>query len=296
MTEIVCEPLTLDHQGILYPLWKALCQKNQIQYSEYSFANNFLFRRSHNYAFINSDPPFLRGEYKPNSYYYIPTCAPGQINSRLLKCLAAKSTSLFPIPDIWLPELQKCHPTVSTCRAESDYLYTAEKMKTLSGRDLSSRRNLLHQLLKNYKMETRVLDHSQFDSAREVLDSWQKNSGQPKEKTDYFACRDSLAYMEKLELFGRITYADGQPVGYTIGELLLPTTALLHFAKSLHAFKGITPYLYQDFALHLPESVQWINLEQDLGLTTLRKAKEAFAPDRLLAKWRVEFNGLDLCQ
>ena len=92
--------------------------------------------------------------------------------------------------------------------------------------------------------------------------------------------------MDTLGLCGRIAYANGVPIGFTLGELLTPTTALLHFAKSLHSVKGATPYLYKDFASHLPASVQWINLEQDLGIPALRKAKEAYAPDQLLTKWK----------
>ena len=76
-------------------------------------------------------------------------------------------------------------------------------------------------------------------------------------------------------------------LGFVIGELLTPKTAVLRFAKSLRSLKGVTPFLYQDFALHLPETVQWVNLEEDMGIPSLRQGKKAYAPDQLLSKWRI---------
>lgn len=288
-TKIKCEPLSLDHQPVLSSLWEKLCVENGLQFAEYSFSNNFLFRRKHNFMFVATDPPFLRGEFSPNQYYYIPTMQPSELKQDLLSCFAKKSASLYPIPEHWLGQLEKCHPTISSCRADSDYMFTSKKLKTLSGRELSSRRNLLHQLLASHQMETKPLKADEFENAMEVLDAWQANSKELKENTDYFPCKDSLTYLDQLGLFGRIAFADGRPVGFTVGDLLNSQTAVLLMAKSLHDIKGLTPYLYQDFALSLPDTIDWINLEQDLGLSSLRRAKEAYAPDALLQKWKATF-------
>lgn len=290
MSQISCEPLTLEHQEQLSELWKPLCKKYDLQFSEYSFANDFMFRQKHSYCIYHSDPPFLRGEFK-SGYYYIPTCSPEKWKLDTIQAEKGKPVCLFPIAESWLHEIEKYHPTFTSCRSETDYLYTSEKLQTFKGRALSSRRNLLSQLLKNHVMDSRPLSDSEKQDALTILEGWQKNSDQPIEKSDYGPCQEALKHLERLELFGRIAYADGQPVGFTIGELLTPNTALLHFSKTLHAFKGITPFLYQDFATHLPDTVHWINLEQDLGLPSLRKAKEAYHPDVMLLKWHATVGG-----
>ena len=100
---------------------------------------------------------------------------------------------------------------------------------------------------------------------------------EPKEKTDYYQTIEALELMDRLELFGRIVYADGEPAGFTLGDLITPKTALMQFSKAVHSFKGVTPYLYQDFAKNVPESVEWINLEQDLGIPSLRQSKKRLA-------------------
>ena len=78
-------------------------------------------------------------------------------------------------------------------------------------------------------------------------------------------------------------------VGLSIGELLTPDCFAVHFFKGLKQFKGIYQAMYQNLALTLPSSVQWINLEQDLGSAGLRQSKQSYLPDSLLIKWRVPF-------
>lgn len=283
-------PLSLEHQSVLSKVWKDLCLKHDLQFSEYSFANNFLFRRQHNYAFVDCKHPCVRGAFKHDHFYYVPTCSPEHFKLESFTD-SEQSICLFPIPEKWLQEIDKYHPTIKSSRSESDYMFTSDKIQTFPGRALSSRRNLLSQLINHHEMESRELSDNEIAPALGILESWQEHSDQSKEASDYWPGREALELLKRLDLFGRIAYADGEPIGFTIGELLTPTTALLHFAKANHNYKGITPYLYQDFAKHLPDSVQWINMEQDLGLPSLRKAKEAYDPDQLLTKWHVTIGG-----
>lgn len=281
------QPLSLEHQSILNGLWQPLCLENDLQFAEYSFANAYLFRRQHNYQFIDCDPPLVRGEFHPGKYYYIPTCQPKDCYNEAIKKIVNSQVTLFPIPEMWISDFESLHPLMKSCRQDSDYLYRAEKLKTLSGRALSSRRNLLHQFEAQHVVESKELTPDVVADAIKVLDEWQSHSGEPKEKTDYFSCMDALYNLEPLKLKGRIVYAEGLPVGFIIGEMLTPKTALFHLSKSLHSYKGVTPFLYQDFANRQQASVEWINLEQDLGIPALRQAKEAYEPDLLLPKFRL---------
>ncbi len=279
------EPIVLEHQSIISSAWKKLCKEYDLHFAEYSFANIYLFRKKHSFHLIDSKTPCVRGEFKNGDYYIIPSVPPAQIKLKLPECTQDHSYCFYPIPDAWIEEFKTMQMSLSSARADSDYLFHISKLQTLAGRELSSRRNLLHQLEGQFQLESKNIDKN-IDEAFDLLDQWQKQTGEPKEKTDYFSCQEALKYKDRLELFGRIAYANGRAFGFTIGELLTPATALLHFAKSLHEIKGSTPYLYRDFALNLPKTVQWINLEQDLGIPSLRQAKEAYDPDVLLTKWK----------
>ncbi|MEI8366010.1 MAG: phosphatidylglycerol lysyltransferase domain-containing protein [Parachlamydiaceae bacterium] len=301
-SEINSLPLSLDHQELIESFWGPLRVNENLYFAEYSFANVYLFRKQHGYKLITTNPPFVAGvEPELNIPYLIPTQPPEKLHLDVLNKAAEallsseafssadnKNLYLYPCPDHWLPRMNS---TISSSRSETDYLFKANKLKTFGGRALSSRRNLLHQLEAHHTLESKILGEKEQGDAITVLDQWQREVSTTKESNDYYPCKESIERMDRLKLFGRITYADGHPIGFTIGELLSPQTALLHMTKSTHAIKGVTPFLYQDFALHLPESVEWINLEQDLGIPSLRQAKSAYDPDLLLTKWHVKRHG-----
>lgn len=279
------QELTLKHQALINSFWKPLCLKYDLQFAEYSFANAFLYRRQHNHEIIEGDPPFIRGKFLEGYPYLIPSVAPDELLP-LLKNTPAHHC-IFPIPDVWVDKFRDSNKKMSFSLSDSDYLFHKSKLQTLKGRDLSSRRNLLHQLEHSHKLESKQLTEKELVEAWKVTELWQSHSIMPKEETDYYSCKDALEFMEQLGLFGRIAYAEGEAIGYTIGELLTPKTALLHIVKANHEYKGIVPFLNQDFAKNLPDSVEWINMEQDLGIPSLRQAKRAYDPDRLLTKWRI---------
>lgn len=277
------EPLSLKHQEQLTSYWTKLCQTHAIPFAEYSFANAYLFRKRHKYVFIPGDPPLVCGHFSSHRPYYIPTQYP-------VDRVLPKDVSLFPIPETCLSFFPRETHRAYFDRDHSDYLFKTSKLQTLEGRALSSRRNLIHQLEAAYQLKTTELLEQELPAALELLELWQQHSPREPEKTDYASCFEALNMMQRLKLHGRIAFANGKPAGFILGELLTTATALVHFVKFSYAFKGIVPFLYRDFARHLPPSVLWINLEEDLGLPGLRQAKLAYDPDLLLAKWRLLSN------
>ncbi|CCB85100.1 MULTISPECIES: DUF2156 domain-containing protein [Parachlamydia] len=278
-------PLALEHQSILDSQWKTLCQQNGIVLSEYSFPNNFLFRKQHAYEVKHIDNLVLvRGVSRSGENFLIPTFHPDRLSKeRILELL--KIAPLFPIPDQWLDCFKDFPVQARYNRDQSDYLFSVDKLKTLPGRKLSSRRNLLHQLTQEHEVHTESFCECDYTDALQVLEKWQKQSSFPADETDFYPCQEALKHLKPFQFMGRMCYVDGAPVAFTIGEKLTPSTAILHFSKALHAIKGLTPFLYEDFAAHLSEDTLWINLEQDLGIPSLRQAKEAYEPDQLVNKW-----------
>lgn len=284
---IKIDPILLEHQSFISPAWKRLCMDYDLHFSEYSFANAYLFRKKHAYQFVDCENiPCVRGEFKNGHYFIIPSVPPERLTLKLPECSQGRTYCFFPIPDAWVDTIHRMGLSTTSCREDADYLFHRSKLQTLAGRELSSRRNLLHQLERQYHLESKEINDQVVAQAFDLLDQWQIHTRESKDKTDYFSCKEALEHRSKLDLFGHIAYANQRAIGFTIGELLTPKTALLHFAKSLHDVKGATPFLYKNFAEKLPPSVEWINLEQDLGIPSLRQAKQAYDPDILLTKWR----------
>jgi hypothetical protein len=285
----IVEPLKLDQKEVLTNLWRPLCLKYNLQYAEYSFANVYLNRYLHDNQLVMGNLPLVRGRFGDGSCYLIPTSTPKKFIETFSSIMKDNDCSVFPIPDQWVEEVKSLGLKVSQERNDADYLFHKERLATLSGRDLSSRRNLLHQLESNYEIHSKVIEAEDLPKAMALLEDWQKQAHTTAQKNDYFATKEALESLSILGLTGRVAYIDGQCAGFSIGEIFTPTTALIHFQKARHDIKGVTPFLLQDFAKNLPQEIEWINAEQDLGIPALRQAKTAYHPDVLLTKWRAHY-------
>lgn len=277
------EPLGLHHKDVLQPLLRAITAP----VSEYCFANLYLFHESHGYEVLSDGDIFIRGRTYDGINYLMPTRPADQLDQTRLKEHLQGGELLFPIPEEWLNAFDPGRYEVSFHEGDADYLYTVEKMSTLAGRKLHKKHNLLKQFVESYRHEAMPLIADRLDDARLVLDAWHAETGARREETDYRPCREALDRYEELVLCGGITYADGEPAGFVLGEEVNDETYVLHFAKALTKFKGVYQFMFNNFAKILPPKYKYLNLEQDLDKENLRVFKSSYVPDALVKKARV---------
>ncbi len=286
---VTCEPLALKHQDLLQPL---LIQQ-QLEISEFSFSNLYLFRSLQGHALkVILTPRFsyIHGRTRENLYYLMPTSLEAAQDQEMLALLSPHYHFIFPIPDSWLSQLNLPGQKQWILDADSDYLFTLEKLLYYPGRELSSRRNLVHQFMSKYDCQSVPLTSFNSQEAHKVLDIWQKETGLNDKNSDYLECKEALELLEHLGLDGEIYYIDQKPVAFLIGEMLTSQMFVIHFLKADRLYKGIYQYIYQAFAKELLNRASWVNLEQDAGFETLRKAKMAYHPDKMGIKWRVDWS------
>ena len=123
------EPISLKHQLVISPAWKKLCIDYDLHFAEYSFANAYLFRRKHEYQVVNGETPCIKGKFKNDNYYFIPSVPPLQIKTKLPDCLEGNIYCFFPLPDAWINDLKELNMSFSSCRADSDYLFIFQSFK-----------------------------------------------------------------------------------------------------------------------------------------------------------------------
>jgi hypothetical protein len=277
------EPITLDHLSLLSSRFANL----NVNLSEYSFANIYLFREVHQYKLVTCHNLFITGKTRDGVFYIMPTVVPEQLDicrlRRMLKC----GHCVFPIAEEWLPYFNPRHFYYTYSEDDSDYLFTTNKMRTYSGRALSGRRNLVKQFLNQYAVESYALNNERTHDAISALEKWALHKKIDRNDTDYAPCLEGLRLFDQLRFTGKIYYVQKEPVAFIFGEQLNGSVYVFHFAKADTAYKGIYQYVYQDFSLGLPEGLQFINLEQDLGLSHIRRSKNAYMPDHRIKKYRV---------
>lgn len=255
--------MNLQQKRELDPLFRKL----GLPFSDYSFANCYLFQNVHAYTLEGN---FLEGKTRDGFSFLMPLTYPFDIEA---------GPHFFPIPEAWLSLFDKERFSWQALPQDCDYLFSREKIAHYPGRKLAGQRNLLYQFEKEYDPEKVPFEVSQ---ALEILEFWNEQK-----EGDYQECLKALHNWEALGLTGTLFVSGKEPLGFLVSEQLLDDTSVIHFAKAKPHIKGIYPYMYQVFARSLSEAIQWLNFEQDLGDPRLAQAKSSYHPDKLLEKFRV---------
>ena len=261
--------------------------------SEHTFANIYLFRGKHGYLLsqLPGGLPVIFGRDNGRPFFMLPFGIPGKEaltilfkNHEKLKCASREQAAI----------LEKQGYAVAEDRDNFDYLHARSDLATLAGRRFHKKRNRVKGFVDDFNCSAEPLEAPRMADALAVLDRWRDTA----EKTggldgsdsagDYAEARDALEQQELLGLRGRVYSIAGQPVAYAMGEELPDRkTFVIHFEKADIAYNGLYQFVNQEFAAALPENIETINREQDLGVPGLRQAKLSYHPSGFIEKFTV---------
>lgn len=173
-----------------------------------------------------------------------------------------------------------------------DYLYEADKLRTLNGKAYHKKKNLLNAFLRDYegRYEYQTLSYHNIEEIKEFHEKWLDE----RRIYDKYNCIDDEE--EGIyRLFGNCrsidckmggVRIDGELRAYTIGSYIPHMQmAIVHIEKADVNYRGLYNYINQQFILHeFPDAVI-INREDDLGQDNLRQAKMSYRPLRLEEKF-----------
>ncbi len=174
-------------------------------------------------------------------------------------------------------------------RDSYDYIYLAEKMISLSGKKLHSKRNHLNYFLENYNYEyIPVLEESLLNECAEKADKWirakekNKNSFEAGAMQRYF--ENFFAFKQK----GAVIKIDGEIVAMSFGEQLNDDTALIQIELADENFRGAYQAINKLFCENEWSNIKYVNREEDMGIEGLRRAKQSYQPEFLVEKYFIE--------
>ena len=288
-------PLTMELKNEILP--KLYLAQDGV--SEFSFAGLYLFRKRYQYRIsrledktliISGIQPTHKSKDKPESFFMTPCASPGR---GILK-------ELFKTHNFWknIPEsiiiqekkhLEEFGMEITEDRDNFDYLYLRPDLAELRGKKFHKKRNLVAQFNKLYVHKEIRLSAELIPDALFVLEEW---NAEKDDDADYMSSREALELFEELKMEGLMFYINDKPVGWCLGEAIARGRIFtVHFEKGLERFKGIYQFINQAFAAKLPESVIYINREQDLGNEGLRQAKMTYRPSSFVRKYTGRLTG-----
>lgn len=164
-----------------------------------------------------------------------------------------------------------------------DYIYLAEKLRTLSGKKLQSKRNLVNRFRAAYEGRWSYEDMSRAN----VKDAfgyhirWCNQNGCAQNRDfqgETCAIVQALHNFDALNLRGGLLRLDGEVIAFTFGCKAEPDMYVVQIEKADHEIPGAYQMINQQFVLRNCDDVQYVNREEDLGLEGLRKAKKSYYP------------------
>ena len=202
------------------------------------------------------------------------------------------------IPKEYLPLFEKMQRSFTPLPQVDffDYLYAADDMKLLKGKKFNGQRNHINKFRKTAtEWHLEEIGPDNIKDAEEFLrNTYKKADGNISAEDAYNSSEENAMVLDVLKNYaiygfcGAILYADGVPVGFSIGEIL-GDTLFVHIEKADRNYPGAYQMLVNQFALKFAsEDINFINREDDMGDEGLRKSKLSYHPIEILEKFTLE--------
>ena len=123
----------------------------------------------------------------------------------------------------------------------ADYIYSADKLATYSGKALHGKKNHCNRFEAENDWEFVPLTRELIPGCMDMLDVWSEENSDRLEKSityEHDAIVRAFAAYEKLGLEGGVLKSGGRIVGFTVGELASRDTLDVHFEKAEGSING----------------------------------------------------------
>lgn len=161
-----------------------------------------------------------------------------------------------------------------------NYLYSRKDFAELAGKKFHSKRNFIAQFDRLYPNSVvKEISPEDFPAIFRLLDLWtalQEPTTTVREERRMIEA--ALKNFGPLKLFGIILYVGNDPVAFSFGSKVNHDTFCIHVEKADTRYKGAYAKINQETAKALPQDIEFVNREEDMGLPSLRKAKLSYYP------------------
>ncbi len=168
-------------------------------------------------------------------------------------------------------------------REMSDYIYYSKNFTSFHGRKLAAKRNHVNKFKSLYSYHYKTLTSDLFDECLRLEQIWRSEAheGSAQLGEEENAIRLFFNHYADLNLSGGALFVENNLVAFTFGSPVNGNTFDIHIEKADIRYEGVFPMISQLFVQHLPPQYQYINREEDLGLSGLRQSKLSYQPLRM---------------
>ncbi|MCG8429962.1 MAG: phosphatidylglycerol lysyltransferase domain-containing protein [Candidatus Omnitrophica bacterium] len=260
--------------------------------SEHTFTNLFAWRDAYHLRVSLLDGLFVLRAQLDTGEAFFPLIGTGNRIRTMQRLLDETGRRFVRVPEAEALEAASLEGIAAVeDRDNADYLYLREQLAGLSGRRYDGKRNLIRKFKSGTAYDYLALDASNvgqclpFQQAWCVLKDCDKDAGLQKEQSALFSMIEHFA---GFGLSGAAVVIGGRVQAFAIAEELNPETIVLHMLKAEPGIPGLYQTMLNEFIRRVPGRFTYVNMEQDLGIEGLRKAKKSYYPVRMINKYTVE--------
>lgn len=268
---------------------------------ERTFANVFLWSRQYPVSWaVIEDTLVFKSEDEEHVSFAFPAGSDENVKKVLEQMEEYSHAKGFPFsmycvtPDNF-EKLESWYPgrfQIEYIRDDADYVYETEKLATLSGKKLHSKRSHVNKFKAVYegRWAYEALGGENVEECFQMALRWRRDNGcdEDEEKNaEMCVTLNALRLFEELGLTGGILRVDGEIVAFTIGEPVCYDTFVVHIEKAYAEIPGAYNMINQQFVEHECMDYKYVNREEDTGAEGLRKAKLSYRPAFLVEKGNV---------
>ncbi len=123
----------------------------------------------------------------------------------------------------------------------------------------------------------------------DVFKQWAKSRSLDHKELNEYGAFELFIQTPELECDIISIYDEEKLIAFSAYEILQTGYAINHFLKAERTYKGLNERLYFEMGkILLEKNIEYLNVEQDLGLPGLRQSKRKFKPVFFLNKFIVE--------
>ena len=173
----------------------------------------------------------------------------------------------------------------------ADYIYSAEKLSTYSGKALHGKKNHCNRFEAEHEWRFVPLERALIPACMDMLAVWSEKNAERLDDSIAFehdAIVRAFAAFEKLSLEGGVLYSGDTILGFSMGEMISDDTFDVHFEKAEADVNGAYPMVCRELTrlmLQKHPTLKYINREDDMGLAALRQSKLSYKPEFMIKKY-----------
>jgi uncharacterized protein len=215
-----------------------------------------------------------------------------------LSCKESLQPRLQLVPEVVAGQLDTDRFSITEDDKHADYILMVDRLCTYPGSRLASKRNEVRKFLRlcpQTRFEILDLNRaSTIEQCQALFRRWYARRNAPRDQEterEFKAFERCLRSQAHFPLVGVGIFADETLVALSILEIVDNKYAFTHFEKAdMTNFPGIGSFLNQQVANVLASrGIQYINIEQDLGIAGLRTSKRSYFPCGYLRKFSVSY-------